>query len=64
MKSILDEIKAIAVKEGWHTLPKDSAENKVFNLSDVIEDYPVVAEEAPKVAKPVKKTTKSKKKGK
>jgi len=60
MKSILDKIKSIAVKEGWDTLPKDSPENKVFKLSDVIEDYPIVIKQAPKI----KKTTKTKKKGK
>jgi len=63
MKSILDKIKEIAAKENWHTLPTDTAENKIFKLSDVIQDYPEVTEEKPEPKK-AKKTTKTKKKGK
>ena len=61
----IEKIKELAIKENWHTLPKDSPEHRVYELAQtpVIENKIDEGIVKPDVPKPVE-FNKPKKKGK
>lgn len=50
----LREIKAIAIKENWHTMPKDSPEYRTFIMCNVPEEIDVGQNGAPDIESTIK----------